>query len=132
MFNSAIYAETPQSIVEIDQIQTEALAQIDDELNVAKDDLNMRKSKEIKVVEDSAIKESEKPVMIKKIENKYLDLEQKLDKKYSTKKRSVISYYTQMKQDMMDAMPPSSKDANSSKKNKEPVFIPPQKLMGKW
>ena len=131
MFNGAIaQAEVPASILEVDKIQDEALAQIDDEINVAKDDLNMRKQKEVKVVEDSIIKEDQKPVLIKKIESKYSELEVQIDKKYSDKKKQVRDYYTQMKADLMAAMPPSEKAKNSDKK--EVVFVPPQKLIGKW
>lgn len=124
-----VQAEVPASIQEVDKIQNEAFAQLDDEMNVAKDDLTMRKSKEIQVVEDSAIKEDQKPVLIKKIENKYTELNCQLEKKYSNKKDKVKKYYTQMKADLMAAMPPSK---TNTTKNKEVVFVPPQKLIGKW
>ncbi|MEW5819146.1 MAG: hypothetical protein AB1782_03060 [Cyanobacteriota bacterium] len=122
-------AQTPQSVQEVDNIQSEALSQIENELNMARQDLETRKQKEMEVIQASEIEEKKKENLLKKIEDKYFDLGRELETKFNTKRKSLISYYTNMKEEILASMP---KSKGGELPEKEVIFVPPQKLIGKW
>jgi hypothetical protein len=117
-----VYSQT-NTIEDINELQQEALAEVEAELQRAKDDLTARKNQEINIVDSSKATERTKEKMKTKIENKYLELEKQLVAKTSARKQDIINYYEHMKKEL---------SVQEKKAVKKTIFIPPQKLIGKW
>jgi hypothetical protein len=115
----------PATTQEVEKLQAEALDQVDNELERAKDDLNTRKNQEIQIVESSRATSKTKEKLISRIEKKYLDLEKQIIDKTNTRKKQIIDYYTNMKKEL-------AVDEQKAVKRIKETFVPPQKLLGKW
>ena len=60
--------------------------------------------------------------------------ERELEEKFKTEEKKTIDYYKQMKKSILAAIPPPPPPPKQKKKpeHKETIFIPPQKIIGKW